>query len=231
MVKHAEEYGGSLEVVFLVPYSVLALAVTLAQGSGFKIGSQNHFWEDFGPYTGEVSAAMVKDCGAEYALVGHYERRRHFHETVTEIHLKARAALRNRLIPIICIGESIEEHRSGNGRTAMKGQMDIIFKDFNPTEMADCCILYEPFWAVGAEEPAPSGEAQNAHHLIREEIRKGFGEAVSKKVRVLYGGSVRPDHVAEFLTRKDVDGIGVGRAGLEADSFLRVLEAACLDRT
>ena len=224
-LKPAAKYRGRVEIFILVPHTVLALAADLTKGSGIKIGSQDHFWEDFGPYTGEVSAAMVRDCGGEYAMVGHYERRRYFHETEDEIHQKAKAALKHQLTPVICIGESIEQRQLGQTSISIKQQMDIIFKDFHPDEIARCQILYEPYWAVGAEEPATPSQAQEAHRIIRTEIANRFGEPVAGKVRILYGGSVRSDNVAEFLFQEDVDGVGVGRAGWKPDSFLKILDS------
>jgi triosephosphate isomerase len=224
-LKPAAKYRGRVEIFILVPHTVLVLAADLTKGSGIKIGSQDHFGEDFGPYTGEVSAAMVRDCGGEYAMVGHYERRRYFHETEDEIHQKAKAALKHRLTPVICIGESIEQRQSGQTSISIKQQMDIIFKDFSPDEAARCQILYEPYWAVGAEEPATPAQAQEAHRIIRKEIANRFGEPVAGKVRILYGGSVRSDNVGEFLVQEDVDGVGVGRAGWKPDSFLKILES------
>ena len=224
-LEKGERFDGKVEIVILVPHTTLALAADLAKGSGIRVGSQNHFWEEFGPYTGEVSAAMVRDCGGECAMIGHYERRRYFHETVDDIHRKAKAALRNQLIPIICLGESVEERESGQTLVAIRGQMVTIFKDFSPGEMTKCEILYEPFWAIGAEKPASPKQAQEAHLLIREEIANQFSGSVARKVKILYGGSVRWDHVADFLMQTDIDGVGVGRAGWDPDSFLKILDA------
>ncbi len=224
LLTSTDKYKEKIEIFFLVPYTVMTLAVDLTKGSGTKIGSQDHFWEDFGPYTGEVSAAMIKDCGAEYALVGHYERRYYFHETEDDIHRKVKAALKRLLIPVVCIGESIEQRKSGQTAIVIQRQMDIIFKGFYPDEMSRCQILYEPYWAVGADEPAAPEQAQEAHKIIRDEIANRFGERVSKKVSILYGGSVRWDNVTQFLAQVDVDGVGVGRAGWEPDSFLKILD-------
>lgn len=224
-LKPAAKYRGRVEIFILVPHTVLTLAADLTKGSGIKVGSQDHFWEDFGPYSGEISAAMVKDCGGEYAMIGHYERRHYFHETEEEIHKKVKAALKHRLAPLVCIGESIEQRQLGQTSMAIKKQMDIILKDFSAEEMARCLILYEPYWAVGAEEPAAPEQAQEVHKIIRNEITNRFGETVARKVRILYGGSVRPDNAAEFLSQEDVDGVGVGRAGWKPDSFLKILDS------
>lgn len=225
-LKSTAKYRGRVEIFILVPHTVLALAADLTKGSGIKIGSQDHFWEDLGPYSGEISAAMVRDCGGEYAMVGHYERRHYFQETEEEIHKKAKAALKYQLVPLICIGESIDQRQSGQTRMAIKKQMDSILKDFSTDEVARCLILYEPDWAVGAEESASPEQAQEAHTIIRNQIASQFGEPVSRKVRILYGGSVRWDNVVQFLVQADVDGVGVGRAGWEPDSFLKILDSA-----
>jgi triosephosphate isomerase len=168
---------------------------------------------------------MVKDCGGEYAMVGHYERRHYFHETEEQIHKKIKAALKHRLVPLICIGESIEQRQSGQTSVVIKTQMDIILKDFSAEEMTRCLILYEPYWAVGAEEAASPEQAQEAHAIIRNKIASQLGDPVSRKVRILYGGSVRWDNVARFLVQADVDGVGVGRAGWKPDSFLKILDS------
>ena len=224
-LKPAAKYRGRVEIFILVPHTVLALAADLAKGSGIKVGSQDHFWEDFGPYSGEISAAMVKDCGGEYALVGHYERRHDFRETEEQIHKKTKAALKHQLVPLVCIGESIEQRQSGQTSVTIKKQMDIIFKDFFPEEIARCLILYEPYWAIGAEEAASPEEAQEAHAIIRNKIASQWGEPVSRKARILYGGSVQWDNVVQFLAQADVDGVGVGRAGWKPDSFLKILDS------
>ncbi len=224
-LKPAAKYRGRIEIFLLVPHTVLALAADLTKGSGIKVGSQDHFWEDFGPYSGEISAAMVRDCGGEYAMVGHYERRHYFHETEEQTRQKAKAALRHHLVPLICIGESIEERQSGETRAAIENQMHLILKDFSEEEIFRCLILYEPDWAVGAERPATPEQAQEAHSIIRDQITRTFGEAASRSVRILYGGSVRWDNVAHFLVQADVDGVGVGRDGWNPDSFLRVLDS------
>jgi len=220
------KYAGKAEIFILVPHTALAMAASLTENSGVKVGSQNHFWEDFGPYTGEVSASMVRDCGGRYALIGHYERRLYFHESLDDLHRKVRAALRNQVIPVICIGESIEERQAAQTESVIRKQIDVIFEGFTPSEVEACYLLYEPYWAVGGEKPADPSEAQEAHWKIRNEIRKGFGEVAAQRVKVLYGGSVRKENVSEFLVHPDIDGVGVGRAGLDPDSFLRIIEAA-----
>lgn len=229
-LEKANKFRGKIEIFILVPHTVLVLAVGLAKGSGVKVGSQDHFWEDFGSYTGEVSAAMVKDCGAEYAMIGHYERRLYFHETNDDIHRKTKAALKNHLMPIICIGESIQERQSGQTLIAINEQIEIIFKDFSPEEMRKCVILYEPFWAIGSDMPANPTQVQESHRVIRREIVNRFGEQVASTVKILYGGSVQWDNVAEFLIQADVDGVGVGRAGWDPVSFLNILNAVIFDK-
>jgi triosephosphate isomerase len=223
---HARKYAGKAEIFILVSHTALAMAADLVRDSEVKVGSQNHFWEDFGPYTGEISAAMVRDCGGKYALIGHYERRLYFHESLDHIRRKARAALRNRLIPVICIGESIGERQAGETGSVIKKQIDLVFEGFTASEIETCYLLYEPYWAVGAEKPAEPSEAQKAHSMIRDELRAGFGKEAARDVKVLYGGSVRRDHVLKFLVQPDIDGAGVGRAGLDPDSFLEIIEAA-----
>ena len=225
ILPRASRYRGNVEIVFLVPHTVLALSADLAKGSGVKVGSQDHFWKDFGSYTGEVSATMVGDCGGEYAMIGHYERRKYFNESNDDMHRKTKAALRNGLIPITCIGESREQRRSGGTLRTIKKQMDVIFRDFSAEEMLRSQILYEPLWAIGAEEPASPVQAQEAQRTIREEIGKGFGEEVAKGVKIHYGGSVRWENVTDFLIQADIDGVGIGRASWDPHSFLRILDA------
>jgi triosephosphate isomerase len=226
LLSKADKYRAKTKTIILVPHTVLALAVDLAKDSGIKIGSQDHFWEDNGPYTGEISAAMVRDCGADYTMLGHYERREYFHETNDIIYRKTRAALRNQLIPIVCIGESIEEREGGQTLTTLRRQIDTIFGGLVAEEMSRIQILYEPFWAIGAEEPPKVTEAQDAHRIIRNTIGERFGQGLAHELRILYGGSVRSDNVAEFLMQAGIDGVGVGRAGWDPDSFLNILEAA-----
>lgn len=226
LVTPAKAFAGRAEIFVLVPHTALSLAAGLTAGSGIHVGSQNHFWEDSGPHTGEISAAMVRDCGGRYALIGHEERRFHFGESLVDMRRKARSALHHRLTPILCVGESTRDRRTGGTESVLTYQVEFVFQGFTPSEVARCYVLYEPAWAIGAEEPVSPTAAREAHEWIRHAVGRLFGNQAAETIRILYGGSVRPENVSEFLLRKGVDGVGVGRSGLEPETFLEIIEAA-----
>ena len=205
---------------------VLAPAVTAVhpvaeavRATNVAVAAQDVYWEKEGAFTGEVSAAMVREAGAEYVIVGHSERRRLFADTDVAVNRKLRAALGADLTPIMCIGETLEEREANATLTVLDRQLKDGLDGLAPAQVADLVIAYEPVWAIGTGRNATAAQAQDAHAHVRGRLRQWFGAETAEKTRILYGGSVKPDNIAELLREADVDGALVGGASLDVKSF------------
>ena len=203
------------------PY--LTRAVELATPAGIKIAAQNMHFEANGAFTGEISAAMVRDTGAQYVILGHSERRHVFGESDEMIAKKVKAALENKLRPIFCIGELLEEREAGNTENVVTTQLNAVLSTLNDEEMLDVVVAYEPVWAIGTGKTATPGQAEDVHRVVRGIIRGHFGDEVAQRITIQYGGSVKPDNVDELMSAKNIDGALVGGASLKAESFLRLI--------
>jgi triosephosphate isomerase len=224
LVRSIDEADCDLLVIpsfFAVP--VVARAVA---GSPCAVGAQNLHWEPSGAFTGEVSAAMVKDAGATYALVGHSERRHVMGEDDTMVARKLRAAVDAGLTPILCVGETLDERESARAERVVAGQLEAALAGWTPADAARIVVAYEPVWAIGTGRTATPDDAAAMHGFIRSRLRRAFGEAAAALVRIQYGGSVKPDNAAELLGRDDIDGALVGGASLQVESFLGIAAAA-----
>ena len=209
------------EIAIAPPFTALAALAPLLKGSALLLAAQDLFWEDEGPYTGEISGVMLQDAGVCYVLVAHSERRRHLEETDRIAGLKVRAALRTGLKPILCVGEDESERASGHAHTVVRAQVARGLEGCLPGEAPRLQIAYEPVWAIGTGRAATPAQAAEMHDLIRQELRAVFKEA-AQAVRVLYGGSVTPDNVDELMRVPGIDGLLVGGASLHADQFARI---------
>ncbi len=210
------------EVAIAPPFTALAAVASLLQGSAVGLAAQDLFWEDEGPYTGEISGVLLQDAGVRYVLVAHSERRRHLEETDRVAALKVRAALRCGLKPILCVGEDEAERAAGRAGAVVRAQMTRALEGSAPGETPCLQIAYEPVWAIGSGRPATATQVAEMHDLIRSVSRGLFGEA-SPAVRVLYGGSVTPDNVDDLMRTPGVDGLLVGGASLDAAQFARIV--------
>jgi triosephosphate isomerase len=188
-----------------------------------RVGVQNIHWEDQGAFTGEVSAPMAAEAGATFALIGHSERRHVFGETDEEVALKVGAACRHGLVPVVCVGETLEERRAGRVDEVILRQLDSALTAFPPKGRV--LLAYEPVWAIGTGETATPDDASAAHGTLRRRLAAALGPAKAGEVAILYGGSVKPDNAAELLAAPEVDGVLVGGASLDADSFARIASA------
>jgi len=193
------------------------------KGSGVFVGAQNIYWEDQGAFTGEVSGPMVKSSGARFAIIGHSERRQYFAETDKTVNKRLGACLRVGLTPIVCVGETLEEREAAKTmdviRTQMAGGLDGVSK----TQASRLVIAYEPVWAIGTGKTATPEIAQEVHGFIRSQLNELFGAEPSGMIRILYGGSVKPDNIDSLMAQKDIDGALVGGASLEVTSFERII--------
>jgi len=210
------------EVVIAPPFTALAAAAEEIQGSGIILAAQNAHWEDKGAFTGEISLPMLRDAGCGMVILGHSERRQYFGETDELINRKVKAVLNAGLQPIICIGETLVERESGKHEETVSQQLLGGLDGLTPEDLLRIIFAYEPVWAIGTGRTASPETAQEMHGYIRGRLLEKFGEN-AKTVRILYGGSVKPDNVDDLMQKPDIDGALVGGACLEAESFLRII--------
>jgi triosephosphate isomerase len=212
-----------VEIVLAPPFTAIAAACEAARNVRIEIAAQNLYFEREGAFTGEVSAAMIKDAGAEFVIVGHSERRRLFGDTDEWVNRKIAAALAADLTPIVCIGETLMERERGETLAVLDKQVKIGFEHVTGDQIADLVIAYEPVWAIGTGKNATAAEAGEAHAHIRGRLRQWFGAHAADACRILYGGSVKPDNIAELIALPDVDGALVGGASLDVRSFFEIV--------
>ena len=218
-----------VEVAVCPPFVYLySIAQELKSTDGFHIylGAQNLFWEKEGAYTGEISGAMLKDIGCDYVIIGHSERRHYFRETDEEISRKVVVSFEQGLLPIICIGETLEQREAGKTIQVVKEQLLSALSRLNASQVQAITIAYEPVWAIGTGRAATPQMAQEVHQMIRETLAENYGKDISEMIRIQYGGSVKPDNIQSLLKQKDIDGALVGGASLKAESFSRIVKAA-----
>lgn len=209
------ERSGDCEIVICPSFLDVENAVAAVRGTKIHIGAQDIYWEMEGAFTGEVSGPMIKDSGCSHVIVGHSERRRYFDETNESVLKKTVAALDSRLIPIVCVGESEKK----NVKAVLTEQFRSALGALSDAQFAKIVIAYEPIWAIGAGETATPGVAADAHRLIRDQVKEHFGAEVANKVRILYGGSVKPDNAESLMAQSEIDGFLVGGASLDPVSF------------
>jgi triosephosphate isomerase len=204
----------------------LAAAVEATAGSNIGVGGQNIHWAKEGAYTGEVSAPMLQAAGATWTLVGHSERRQYFHETDADVLKKTQAAIEAGLDPIICIGERLEEYNAGKTGEVLVRQFAAGVAGLTEEQFAKTAIAYEPVWAIGTGKTATPEIAAGAHKLIRQEAQSRFGFQAANALRILYGGSVKPDNIEGLMKEDEIDGTLVGGASLDAESFSKIVRGA-----
>jgi triosephosphate isomerase len=212
--------------VVIPPFTALSEVSRALQGSAIMIGAQNMHWEDKGAFTGEVAASMLKDAGCNFVVIGHSERRQYFGEINETVNKKIRAALSYGLIPIMCIGESLEEREKGETIAKVQAQMTEGLAGIGGTEIKQIIIAYEPIWAIGTGLTATPDQAQKVHAFIRSTLAEKHGNDVASCAIILYGGSVKPENTYSLLTEKDINGALVGGASLKAESFADIAKEA-----
>lgn len=212
------------EVVVAPPFTALAAVAKTLEGSGIALSGQNTCWENEGAYTGEISPIMLKDVGCRYVIIGHSERRHIFGERDEPIARKIKAALDAGLQPIFCIGETLEERENGETLAVLRRQVREGLKLIQGADMNRVVIAYEPVWAIGTGKTATNEQAQEAHSFIRTLLEELFEKNIASDLRILYGGSVKVGNVDGLMAQPDIDGVLVGGASLEADSFLRIIK-------
>lgn len=216
--------AGDVEIVLAPPFSSLAAVSALTRGTKVGVASQNVHFAEEGAYTGEVSPRMVRDTGAAYAIVGHSERRQYFAETDELVNRKVRAALAAGLVPILCLGEILAERESGRTIEVVERQIRAGLAEVPESAAGRILLAYEPVWAIGTGKTATPEQAQEVHAFLRGTLKKMWGDAAGNSVRILYGGSVKPENIAELMGREDIDGALVGGASLTAGSFAKIVK-------
>ena len=211
------------EIVVCPPYVNLHAALESAQGSQVAIGAQDVYWKDEGPFTGEISSPMLNAVGCTHVIVGHSERRQYFGETDDTVNLKLKAALEHGLTPIACVGEVLEEREAGLTEDVLRRQCVRAFHAISAKKAAKLVIAYEPVWAIGTGKTATPALASDAHVIIRAEAAKAFGEDFAEQLRILYGGSVKPENAKALMSEGEIDGALVGGASLEPKSFAAIV--------
>jgi triosephosphate isomerase len=216
----------SCEIVICPTALSIPAAVKAVSGTNIRIGGQNAYWLKEGPFTGEVSDDMLRAAGATWIIVGHSERRQHFHETDSDVLKKTQAALEAGLSPIVCIGEKPEEHKAGKTNDVIIRQFAAGVAGLTEEQFAKVAIAYEPIWAIGTGQTATPEIASAAHRLVRCEAEKRFGEEGARQLRIMYGGSVKPDNIKGLMNEPEIDGVLVGGASLDPQSFASIVRAA-----
>jgi triosephosphate isomerase len=225
LLPEVEGRGEDAEVVICPPYLALPLVAQLCEGTGVGVAAQNMYFEESGAYTGEVSAAMLLDAGAGAVILGHSERRQLFGETDEGLARKVPAALAAGLLPILCVGESEAERERDETDRVLRRQVDAALSRVEDAQLADVVVAYEPIWAIGTGKTATAEQANDACGFIRSLIAARDADA-GERVRIQYGGSVKPANAAELLGRSEIDGALVGGASLDPDDFAAIVAAA-----
>jgi triosephosphate isomerase len=212
------------EIIVAPIFTALNKIAEFLQDSFISVAAQNMFWEDTGAYTGEISGLFAKDAGAEYVIIGHSERRQYFNETNEMVNKKIKAALKHQLIPIMCVGETLQQREANQVEEIVHQQITQGLNGFAATDIDKLIIAYEPVWAIGTGKTATPAQAEEAHVIIRNLIAKQFGNELAAKMRILYGGSVKPANSKELLALENIDGALIGGASLKADDFIEIIK-------
>src|SRR5437588_8453706 len=212
------------EIAVCPPVVDLPAAIGSAKDSKISIGAQDMYWEKEGAFTGEISAGMLLAAGASHVIIGHSERRQFFGETDDVVNLKLKAALEAGLTPIVCVGEVLEEREAGLTEDVLRRQCLRAFHAISGKKAAKLIVAYEPVWAIGTGKTATPQMAADAHALIRSAAAKAFGETLADNLRILYGGSVKPDNVKSLMSEKEIDGALIGGASLDPKSFAAIVK-------
>ncbi|OQX82062.1 MAG: triose-phosphate isomerase [Candidatus Omnitrophica bacterium 4484_70.1] len=214
------------EIVVCPPFTALAKVSEIIKGTNIKLGAQNCFWQERGAFTGEISFSQLLDCGCRFVIIGHSERRRYFKEDDAMINKKLKSVIGTGLIPILCVGETLEEREADQTMEVVGRQLEEDLKGLEEEEISSLVIAYEPVWAIGTGKVARAFEAEEVQRFIRDWIRNKFSSSLAENLRILYGGSVKPENIKDLIKEEDIDGALVGGASLKADSFIEIVKNA-----
>jgi len=213
-----------VEIVLCPPFTSLSEVSEVVLDTNIKVGGQDVYWEKEGAFTGEISCGMLKSTGCTYVIIGHSERRQFFAETNETVNKKVKAALKEALAPIVCVGEKLEERKKNRTFDVVRDHVENSLKGLSRDDMLNVVIAYEPVWAIGTGVNATKGEAEEVHKYIRQLIKNMYDGDLAEETRIQYGGSVKPDNIKELISQPDVDGALVGGASLKADSFCEIVK-------
>ncbi len=225
-IKAATAGIDQVDIVVCPPFTDLKDAAAACAGSNVALGAQNVHWAESGAYTGEISAAMLKEIGVQYVIIGHSERRQYFGETDDSVNQRTKAALAAGFTPIVCVGETLQEREAGKIEEVIVRQVTEGFKGLSSAELAKLVVAYEPVWAIGTGLTATPAQAQEVHALIRRTLAAISDGATAETIRIQYGGSMKPANAKELMDQPDIDGGLIGGAALKADSFADIIKAA-----
>lgn len=214
-----------VDVVVCVPFTDIERVKKLVKGSKIRVGAQNVSWADKGAFTGEISAAMLLEAGAEYVVIGHSERRQYFGETDETVNKRTVQALKNGLKPIVCVGETLDEREGGMTEKVLFAQIEGAFEGVSVEDAKKTVVAYEPVWAIGTGKTATSEQANETIKFIRKTLSRKYGRAAANRVRIQYGGSMNAKNAAELMAMSDIDGGLIGGASLKAEDFSVVVKA------
>ncbi len=215
-----------IDIVLCPPFTALSEVAELIADSNIRLGAQDTFWQDEGAFTGEVSPLMLKDAGVNFVIIGHSERRQYFGENNESVNKKLKAALKAGLTPIVCVGETLKERESDKTFKVLDDHVQNGLKDIGEEDILKVVIAYEPVWAIGTGKTATSQQAQEAQKYIRNLLTKLYNKDIASKVRIQYGGSVKPENIGELMREPDIDGALVGGASLTVESFAAIVKKA-----
>jgi triosephosphate isomerase (TIM) len=214
---------GGREVLVAPPYTALETVAGIVKGTDIRLGAQNVHWEPKGAFTGEVSASMLREAGCTHVIIGHSERRQLFGETNETVNKRLFAALAGGLTPIVCVGETLEEREADATVQVVERQITAGLANISAADLARSVVAYEPVWAIGTGKTATPAQAQDVHRTIRSQLETLTDLGTAERVRILYGGSVKPDNIDSLMAEADIDGALVGGASLVAEQFIRIV--------
>jgi len=214
------------DILICPPFTALVPVAEIIADSNIKLGAQNVHWEEQGAFTGEIAPNMIADSGAEWVIVGHSERRTLFGDTGSTINLKLKSLLNHKLHPILCVGETLEQREADEVAAVLNGQLQEALLGLTTEDLLQLTIAYEPVWAIGTGKVATPEQADLTHKLIRDWLSDNYDERVAGEMRILYGGSVKPDNAADLFSRANINGALIGGAALKADDFAAIINAA-----
>ncbi len=221
-----EKYNNhDVDVVLCPPFTNLYAVNQVVKNSPIGLGAQNIYWEEYGAYTGEICAGMLKSVGCQFVIIGHSERRQYFNETDETVNKRVKKALESEITPIICVGEVLSEREAGETNDVVARQVRGALAGLDRAGAAKIVIAYEPVWAIGTGKVATPEQAQQVHKMIRGLLAELYDNELAESVRIQYGGSMKPENAAELLSQPDIDGGLIGGASLKADAFLGIINA------
>jgi triosephosphate isomerase len=225
-IKRAVYDIDNVDIVICPPFTDLSDVGEMLTESNIGLGAQNCYWEEKGAFTGEISVPMLKSVGCGYVIIGHSERRKYFGETEETVNKRLKAAIDGGIVPIMCVGETLEEREAGKTLEIVEEQVKGGLKGFDESYIDDLIIAYEPVWAIGTGKTATPDQAQEVHAAIRGLLKEMYSDALADAKRILYGGSVKPANIEELMKEEDIDGGLIGGAGLKSDSFADIIKPA-----